>query len=219
MLWMIGVLTAVLTAFYSFRLLFLVFGGKERFHTSHSEHPVHPHESPWTMTVPLVLLSVASLLAGWAGEHYGILNYLAQELPLPKESLQAGSMSENALKGLSVLVGIIGIIVAWMLYGRESSIPSALARNFGFFYRVSLHKWYFDELYDAVFVQTSFMVARLFWQELDKGVIDGIVNGVATFFRGSAAKLRQYQTGQLQNYAMVMAIGVFGLVALYLVFD
>lgn len=219
MLWLIGVLTAVLTAFYSFRLLFLVFSGKERFHTSHEGHAVHPHESPLTMTIPLVLLSVAAVFAGWAGEHYGILNYLSQELPLPKEAAIAGGLSEEALKGLSIAVGVVGIFVAWMFYGRESSIPASLARNFGFLYRFSLHKWYFDEAYDALFVRSSFMVARLFWQELDKGLIDGIVNGVAVFFRGSATSLRRYQTGQIQNYAMVMAIGVFGLVALYLVFD
>ena len=103
------------------------------------------------MTIPLVLLSVAAVFAGWAGEHYGILNYLSQELPLPKEAAIAGGLSEEALKGLSIAVGVVGIFVAWMFYGRESSIPASLARNFGFLYRFSLHKWYFDEAYDALF--------------------------------------------------------------------
>ena len=219
MLWLIGVLTAVLTAFYSFRLLFLVFGGKERFHSENHGHPVHPHESPLTMTIPLILLSTAAIVAGWAGEHYGVLEYLAQELPLPKETITPGDLSENALKGLSIAVGVLGIAVAWVFYGRTSTIPSTLAKNLSFFYRLSLYKWYFDELYDVVFVRSSFLIGRLFWQELDKGVIDGVVNGVAEFFRSSASNLRRYQTGQLQNYAMVMAIGVFGLVAFYLVFN
>lgn len=219
MLWLIGVLTAVLTAFYSFRLLFLVFWGKERFHSEGSGHAVHPHESPLTMTIPLVLLSIAAIVAGWAGEHYGVLEYLAQELPLPKGNPAAGSLSEDALKGLSIAVGVFGIFVAWAFYGRASTIPASLAKGFPFFYKISLFKWYFDELYDLVFVRTSFLIGRLFWQELDKGVIDGIVNGVAAFFRNSGLGLRRYQTGQLQNYAMVMAIGVFGLVAFYLVFN
>ncbi len=221
-LWMIGVLTAVLTAFYSFRLMFLVFGGKERFHSDqagHGGHGIHPHESPWTMTVPLVLLSIAAVVAGWAGEHYGVLEYLAQELPIPHQDPVAGGMSDSALKGLSVGVGLLGIFVAWAFYGRESSIPGSLAKGLSFFYKLSLYKWYFDELYDLVFVRSSFLIGRLFWQELDKGVIDETVNGVAAFFRNSGLGLRRYQTGQLQNYAMVMAIGVFGLVAFYLVFN
>jgi NADH-quinone oxidoreductase subunit L len=120
---------------------------------------------------------------------------------------------------LSVAVGVLGILAAWVLYGKESAIPGALARNLSFFYRISLHKWYFDELYDAVFVRPSFIVGRLFWQELDKGVIDGIVNGVGTFFRGSGGAMRNLQSGQIQNYAMVMGIGAFGLLAFYLVFN
>jgi NADH-quinone oxidoreductase subunit L len=219
MLWLIGVLTAVLTAFYSFRLLFLVFGGKERFHSEGHGHAVHPHESPLTMTIPLLVLSIATVFAGWAGEHYGILQYLSQELPLPHTGEGAGGFSENALKGLSVAGGLLGILMAWALYGKESAIPGALAKNFSFFYKVSLHKWYFDELYDAVFVRPSFAIGRLFWQELDKGVIDGIVNGVATFFRSSGGGLRRLQSGQIQNYAMAMAIGAFGLVAFYLFFN
>ena len=219
MLWLIGVLTAVLTAFYSFRLLFLVFGGKERFHSEGQGHAVHPHESPFTMTIPLLVLSIATVFAGWAGEHYGILQYLSQELPIPPVKEAAGGFSENALKGLSVAGALFGILIAWILYGKESSIPAALARNLSFFYKISLHKWYFDEFYDAVFVRPSFAIGRLFWQELDKGVIDGIVNGVAYFFRNSGGSLRRLQSGQIQNYAMAMAIGAFGLVAFYLFFN
>ena len=219
MLWLIGVLTAVLTAFYSFRLLFLVFGGKERFHSEGHGHAVHPHESPLTMTIPLLVLSIATVFAGWAGEHYGILQYLSQELPLPHVQETSGGFSENALKGLSVAGALFGILIAWALYGKESSVPAALARNLSFFYKISLHKWYFDELYDALFVRPSFAIGRLFWQEIDKGVIDGVVNGVAHFFRNSGGGLRRLQSGQIQNYAMAMAIGAFGLVAFYLFFN
>lgn len=213
-LWAIGLGTAVLTAFYTFRLVFMVFTGKERFaHDGHHGHA--PHESPLVMTIPLVVLAVGAVFAGWFGEHYEIISYLSQDMTVP-HYLGRPELSDSTLKLLSVGAGVIGIFLAYIFYGRPSSIPELLAKKFRPLFNLSQNKWYFDEIYDHVFTRPTIFLSYMLWRELDKGVIDMAVNGVASFCQSSGASLRRLQTGQLQNYALVMALGLFGMVSLFL---
>jgi NADH-quinone oxidoreductase subunit L len=213
--WVIGVVTALLTAFYSFRLIFMVFSGKERFSQNEGHHDHAPHESPLVITIPLLALAVCAIVAGWMGERYDIVGYLAQDMTVP-HAVGRMELSESSLKGISVAVGVLGILIAFVMYGKPSTLPQTLARTFQPLFRLSQNKWYFDELYDLVFVRPTIVLSHLLWVEVDKGVIDMAVNGVASFCRTSGAAMRRIQTGQLQNYALVMALGLFGMVSLYL---
>jgi NADH-quinone oxidoreductase subunit L len=125
-------------------------------------------------------------------------------------------LSEDSLKAISVIVGLVGILLAYFLYAKPSTVPQRMAHQFKRLYSLSLNKWFFDEFYDLVFVKPTIFLSFLLWKEVDKGVIDGIVNGVAEFCQTSAASLRRLQTGQLQTYALVMAIGLFGMVSVFL---
>ncbi len=218
LLWMIGAFTAFLTAFYTFRLIFVVFMGKEKFsegehHHGHEGHA--PHESPLVMTFPLMVLSVFALAAGWAGNHFDIIGFLSQSMPVPHPAGRP-QLSEDALLGISVIAGVLGIALAYMMYAKPSTIPQKIAGQFKLLYSISLNKWFFDEFYDLVFVKPTMFLSFLLWREVDKGVIDGIVNGVADFCQSSAVAIRRVQTGQLQNYALVMALGLFGMISLFL---
>ncbi|EQD80053.1 proton-translocating NADH-quinone oxidoreductase, chain L, partial [mine drainage metagenome] len=134
--WMIGLFTAMLTAFYTFRLIFVVFSGKEKFsegehHHGHEGHA--PHESPLVMTFPLLFLSVMALCAGWAGEHYDIIGFLSQSMTVPHPTARP-ELSDNSLKVISVVVGLIGIFLAYAFYSKPSSIPEKLAQQFKWLY-------------------------------------------------------------------------------------
>ena len=213
-LWMIGIVTAALTAFYTFRLVFMVFSGKERF--SHDGHHGHaPHESPLVMTIPLLVLSLGAIFGGVVGEHYDIVSFLSQNMTVPHFAVRA-ELSDSTLKLISVVAGGIGIALAYLFYGRPSNIPELLARGFRPFFKLSQNKWYFEEIYDHVFTRPTIFISFLMWKELDKGVIDMAVNGVASLCQNSGATLKRLQTGQLQNYALVMALGLFGMVSLFL---
>ncbi len=212
--WAIGVTTAILTAFYTFRLIFMVFTGKENF--SHDGHHGHaPHESPLVMTIPLMILAVGAVFAGWAGEHFDIIGYLSQSMTVPHFS-GTPAISEDSLKLISVIAGVVGIATAFLLYGRPSGVPLALSRTFRPLFELSQNKWYFDEIYDAVFTRPMIFLSFILWREVDKGVIDMVVNGVASSCQSIGSSLRRVQTGQLQNYALVMALGLFGMVSIFL---
>ena len=111
---------------------------------------------------------------------------------------------------------MVGIATAFLLYGRPSNIPVALSRTFRPLFELSQNKWYFDEIYDAVFTRPMIFLSFILWREVDKGVIDMVVNGVASSCQSMGASLRRLQTGQLQNYALVMALGLFGMVSIFL---
>jgi NADH-quinone oxidoreductase subunit L len=217
----IGKLTAIvllaaafLTALYMFRLVFLVFFGKERFDTSH----VHPHESgPW-MAIPLVLLAIASVFAGFAGfppEDGPIHHFLhhAFEHVHPHEV----SMEMTWTFGIiSTVVALSGVLGAYLAYFRGSVSPEALADRFPALYQFLYNKWYFDELYNAVIVQPMKNFAVFLWRVVDVGVIDAAVNGVASGISGVSQRLRHVQTGLVANYALAIALGMVVIVGVYL---
>jgi NADH-quinone oxidoreductase subunit L len=216
--WLIGLVTAFLTAFYIFRLVFTVFHG-----TSHvsKEARHHLHESPAVVTVPLIALAVLSLTAGWVGIPSESLNairpFLAPVLAAhPVEAHGESHALEYALMVVSVLVAAAGVWLAHLFYVKSPELPARLAASAGNLYQLSLNKWYVDEFYDKVFVRPTVQLATTLWRGFDVRVIDGAVNGVARVTQAWGGVLRVMQSGQLQHYALFMAIGVVLVVGVYL---
>ncbi|MBV8282018.1 MAG: NADH-quinone oxidoreductase subunit L, partial [Candidatus Eremiobacteraeota bacterium] len=195
---------------------FLVFEGEPRF----DHHDVHPHESVGWMVGPLVVLAFLSVVIGaivGAPPDQGLFHNFLD--PVFKPLL--GAESEHALSetliliGASLLVAITGIWVAWMMYIRRAWSPSALAAQYAGLYNLLLHKWYVDEIYNAIIVQPALGFARFLWT-FDAGVIDGIVNGLGYLTRGTGRVLRGIQSGVVGNYALGMTLGLLAIVGSFL---
>ncbi len=238
--WAIGVLVAVMTAFYMFRLIGLTFWGESRV-----DKVVEPkiHESPRVMTIPLWLLAIPSLFLGlflsWPGPPLGPLfgqegpGLLAGWLePVYKQGFEILGRHEEAfaifgidgvLILISVAVAVIGMVAAWRLFGveigrlRRRGNPeqvTALSARAPFLYRASLNKWWFDELNHLMFMVIGGRIAAFLWW-FDANIVDGIVNGIGTVTRLSGGGLARVQTGRVQNYALGIAIGLIVMVASY----
>ena len=215
-----GVLAAFLTAFYSFRLLFMTFHGRSRV-----EHHVleHVHESPANMNEPMILLAVGAAASGyalrgffigpdWQGFWGSSIFTLPANNPISRMETLPGY-----LVPLPTLVGLLGIATAYVFYIVRLEIPAWLAERFRPIYHFLLKKWYFDEIYDALLVQPTMRLARLLWQVGDRTVIDGVPNGLAVLATDSAAEAVKLQSGSVAQYAFAMVIGVVVLVGIYLV--
>jgi len=209
------------TALYSFRLIFMVFFGKERMDED-ARH--HLHESPWVVTLPLILLAIPSLVIGWStigpllfGDFFGSAIFV-----LPQHDVLAEMGAEYhgplafLLHGLTspvILLAFAGVAVAWYLYLKNPLLPAKIQERFAFVYRVLDNKYYFDAFNENVIARGSRMIGRLFWQVGDVTVIDGaVVNGTANSIGRLAGVLRRIQTGYLYNYAFAMVIGLVILV-------
>ncbi|HEY9812727.1 MAG TPA: NAD(P)H-quinone oxidoreductase subunit 5 [Candidatus Sericytochromatia bacterium] len=189
-------------------------------HDSHSGHSDHPHESPWTMTLPLVVLAVPSALIGLVGTPFN--NYFEEFIHPPTEAVT--EVLEHAaefnltefliLAGASVGVSLIGITLASLMYMGRKIDPSAIAAKIPFFYNLSLNKWYFDEVYDRLFIQGSRRLARQV-MEVDFRVVDGAVNltGLVTLLSGEG--LKYFETGRAQFYALIVFGAVLGFVIVF----
>ena len=213
------VLAAFLTAFYSWRLLFMTFHGKSR-----ADHHVleHVHESPWVMVGPLLVLALGAVIAGWAlhgwfiGEEWkhfwagSIFNGPHNEIIERLEHVPVW------VEAAPLVVGLAGIALAYFMYMASPLAPIRLAERFGAVYRFLLNKWYFDELYDAIFVQPLIRVAGVFWRTGDATLIDGVPNGLAWLTSGSSRQIVKLQTGSLAVYAFAMLIGVVALVGIFM---
>ncbi len=229
--WAIGLLVAGLTGFYMFRLMGLTFWGKSR--VDPAVEP-HIHESPPSMTIPLVLLAIPSmflgLLIGWPPGS-GLINQWLEPIFAESYAL-AGHLGESyELFGIdgwllltSVGVATVGVILAWRLFGveflirragRPQEVQRATARV-PFLYRASVNKWWFDDLYDLLFIRFGGMVAGSLWW-FDRTVIDGTVNGIGALTADAGRELRRVQTGRVQNYALGIAIGLIVMAGSYLV--
>jgi NADH-quinone oxidoreductase subunit L len=207
-LWFIGFVTALLTAYYMSRQVFMVFFGEKRFDEEH----VHPHESPWTMTVPLIVLAALSLGGGALNLPFkNSVKFLDQWLEPVVEGAQrsfdvAGAVQAGLAIGTAVLCAVSIVLAAqvYLRHKREPIEPELFA-----------HAWYYDEAVSA-FVGGPGEKAFEETAEFDRGIIDGAVNGVAGLVRLSASKLRLAQTGYVRNYALGIAVGAFVLVGLFL---
>ena len=251
----LGAFAALLTSFYSWRLLFLTFWGKPRWaesehiqhavheHHADSEHDnppsqesadqgephhvpsahhgdgtggYHPHESPWTMLVPLVVLSLGAVFAGFifyepfihgASFWNGAVVY-NEHLIHAMEEIPAWA------KWSATIAMLIGFAIAWFSYIRDTSLPGKIAEQLGPVYTFVYNKWYFDELYNFIFVKGAFWFGRLFWQKGDVGIIDRFgPNGIAWLVDRGAIANRRFQSGYLTNYALIMLVGLVAAVS------
>jgi NADH-quinone oxidoreductase subunit L len=208
---------ALLTAFYSWRLMFLTFEGKPR------EKPdvlAHAHEPPWTMGLPLVLLALGSLLAGAVFMRFFIG---VDQVAFWKGSLVTRAGEDHPEMPLLIqlaptLFMIVGFAIAWYFYITNPLVPFGLAKRFRGAYQFLLHAWYFDDLYDFLFVRPAKRLGRFLWKTGDGTVIDGIgPDGVAARVIDITNRVVKLQTGYIYHYAFVMLIGV-ALIITYFIF-
>ena len=228
------------TAFYSFRMYFLVFHGEERFRhkpfppeddhahddhgDSHDEHgAATPHESPWVVTAPLILLAIPSVVIGFLtiqpmlyGEFFkDSIAVDAAAHPAMTELAEAfHGASAMALHGLSSLpfwLALAGVVTAWWFYLKQPAIPAAIARTFSPIVRVLENKYYMDWFNEHVLAAGARWVGTGLWKGGDQALIDGAVNGSAGAVGMLAGVVRRWQTGRLYQYALVMLLGIFAL--------
>jgi NADH-quinone oxidoreductase subunit L len=217
----LGTIVAFLTAFYSWRLIIMTFHGTPR-----ADHHTmeHVHESAWPMLLPLIILSFGAVFAGWAFHDAFIgeerLSFWAGAIANQPHNhvFEAMEHIPGIISLLPTLVGLCGIGLAYVMYWFFPEIPGQLATQFGGLYRFLLNKWYFDELYDFLFVRPSIALARILWHVGDETLIDGMPNGAAALAAGGAAQVVKIQTGSIAVYAFSMLIGVVALVSIFLVF-
>ena len=217
--WM-GIIAAILTAFYSWRLIIMTFHGESR---ADEKTLAHVHESPKVMLVPLLVLAAGALFAGYLGYDYFVGHDMKafwgdSILVLPaNNSIEAAHHAPSWVKILPIAVAVAGILAAYYAYMMNRDLPGKLAARFQGTYRFLLNKWYFDELYDYLFVPPAHRLGRNLWKDGDGAVIDGIgPDGVAAATRFIAQRVARLQSGFLYHYAFAMLIGVAGIVTWYL---
>lgn len=220
-LYAIGLLTALLTSFYMFRLIFLTFAGKPRY----DEHHVHVHESPWSMLGPLVILAVLSVVGGWlaAPALWGGTDYFTGFLAPVFGSAASGAeaMNEAATHQLEIILAIVavastlvGLGVAYWLYIRQPGKPEQLAKSMKPVYNTLLNKYYVDELYAAVIIKPLMWIStNVLWKGIDVAGIDGTVNGIATGATAIGDTVRHTQSGNTRSYAVWVVIGALVVIA------
>jgi NADH-quinone oxidoreductase subunit L len=241
----LGAFAALLTSFYSWRLMFLTFWGKPRWaasehiqhavHGDHHDHPdeehagheaahhvpdphhgegtggYHPHESPWTMLVPILLLAVGAIFAGFAFHPWFLErgDFWNGAIAWNEHLMEGMEHVPLWVKLAATVVMLVGAFVAWMAYIRDTEIPGKVAEQLGPVYKFVYNKWYFDELYDFLFVQPAFWLGRQLWKRGDEGTIDRFgPNGAAWAVGQGSTFARRVQSGYLTSYALVMLLGL-----------
>ncbi|MBI2418626.1 MAG: NADH-quinone oxidoreductase subunit L [Ignavibacteriales bacterium] len=216
--WAVGALTAMMTAFYMFRLYILTFEGKERF----DHHHVHPHESPKVMTVPLQILAVLSIIGGFigipkvmAGEHGNLLEtWLEPVFKLAQTHLRHNGSEhshfvEIFLMVVSVVIAVASILLARYIYLNKTEIADTTTRKFRGIYRILFNKYYVDEIYDAAVIKPILKTSEtVLWKFTDVGIIDGLINRSAKLIDQVSVIVKKMQTGVAQFYAIIMAGGI-----------
>ena len=228
--WVLAMAGAFFTPFYTFRLIFLTFHGKNRgvphsdphshgSHGSHGEH--HIHESPWVMTVPLMFLAVGAVAAGWigippllgGGAHFA--EFLKPVVGHPE--FHGTHAEEFGVMGLSTTLALIGLGLAAFLYLRKTDLPEKIVKAFSGVHKVLYNKYYIDELYNYTIVKPTLWIAnKIILAITDGKIIEGVVNGVPGSIGWFSEKLRKVQTGLTQHYGIMMAAGAVFIIALVL---
>ena len=216
------VLVALLTAFYSWRLVFVTFFGKPR-----ADHHTmeHVHESPWVMLVPLLALSLGAIFIGGGFNHLfvgeGREGFWREAIKVlgPHDSLAHAEGEQSFLVGqVPLIASLAGFVWAWMFYIQRPELPAKLAAAFPGVYKFLLNKWYFDELYDFLFVKNAFRLGRLLWKRGDAGTIDRFgPDGISAAANRAARGLGILQSGYLYHYAFAMIIGIAVFVTWFIV--
>jgi NADH-quinone oxidoreductase subunit L len=209
----LGVTAVFMTAFYSWRLLFMTFHGKPR---ASKEVMAHVHESPKIMLLPLVPLAFGALFAGAFGYYIlGMVDgdhaFWAGAISVSDENntLQAAHHVPGWVAALPLILSISGIVCAWLFYIKAPALPQKLASAFSGIYRFLLNKWYVDELYQRVFIDPALRLGNKLWRFIDIGVIDNLgPNGAAGLTKIAARASVAVQTGKVYHYAFVMLLGL-----------
>jgi NADH-quinone oxidoreductase subunit L len=220
-LYFVGLLTALLTAFYMFRLVFLTFWGKPRF----DQHHVHVHESPWSMLGPLVALAVLSVVGGWVAAPAlwgGKDLFTAFLAPVFGSGEAAHAIDEVAAHNLeltlaivAVITALMGIAVAYWLYVRQPKKPEQLAKSLQPVYKTLLNKYWVDELYAATVVRPLVWISdHVLWKIVDVEAIDGTVNGIAQGATAIGDSVRHTQSGNARSYASWVVVGALIVIAI-----
>ncbi len=218
--YLVGVIAAFMTAFYSWRLLFMTFHGKSRV-DPHVEK--HIHESPSIMIMPLYVLALGAIVAGFVGFDAfvgdGREAFWTDSIKVVAghDALEGAHHAPLWVQLLPTLVGLAGIALAWQFYIRRPELPAIYAERFKPLYLFIYNKWYFDELYDRIFVRPAKAIGRGLWKGGDGAVIDGLgPDGLAAMTLGVARRAARLQTGYVYHYAFAMLVGVVILVSWYL---
>jgi NADH-quinone oxidoreductase subunit L len=225
--WLFGVITAFITSFYMFRLMYMTFGGEYRgaplqeahSHSGH-DHDDHghghgtPHESPWVMLGPLAVLAALSVVGGFVGYGDRFEHFLAPvfqqvaETPIQGTAPEAVKTIEYVLMGISISMAGLGWLLAYLLYSRRPQLPARIAHALGGLYEAVVHKYYVDELYAILFVKPLVEGSTtILWHGVDEGVIDATVNNSADAARHLSDEARHMQSGNLRSYAGWVAAG------------
>jgi len=231
-LWGIGAVAACFTAFYMFRLVFMTFFGKCRINPKVKDHL---HESPLVITIPLMVLGFLAVVGGYIGLPKligdllgGVPNYFEHWLEPVFEQAQhfgtqyahTGAHHSHALEwglmGLSVVIALVGISIAFTMYMANDKLPAKFTSTFPALHRAVYNKWYIDELYDCLIVNPCKSLGNLLWKGFDVLIVDGIVNGVGKAVMGFSAGLKGLQSGYTHNYALGMALGAVVIVVVYI---
>jgi NADH-quinone oxidoreductase subunit L len=222
--WLIGAVAAFMTATYMFRAVFMTFHGKSRV-----DHEVahHLHESPGMMTVPLILLAILSVIGGLVG--FPIIEggnkfaeFLAPVFALPAgfpKAAEAGHHAvsfEVAMMIISMAIAGLGILLAYRMYIKNPALPDRLAERFKAPYDALVNKYWVDEIYHFLFVGPLIRLSVFLWRFFDDLIVDGMVNGVAALFRGGSEVFKRLQTGNVQNYALSILIGIVFMIGYFL---
>jgi NADH-quinone oxidoreductase subunit L len=215
----LGLASAFLTAFYSWRLLFLTFHGKTR--ANHHDFD-HAHESPKLMLIPLLILAIGSIFAGYVGVHYFNMissenNFFADSIFLAEEHFELLNEIHHTpviVKFLPMLLSFIAIILAYLFYVKNIELPKKIARKFSWLYKFSLNKWYFDELYEIIFIKPMRSLGNFLWRIIDVKFVDGIPNSLTILTRFASQGISKIQTGFIYNYALWMVLGIVGILSL-----
>ncbi|NHC06107.1 NADH-quinone oxidoreductase subunit L [Azonexus fungiphilus] len=234
------------TAFYSFRMYFLVFHGEERFGKDDHGHDAHhdddhgdhhhglapgqkPHETPWVVTLPLVLLAIPSVIIGYigigpmvAGDYFkGVIHVDAAAHPALSHFLEhfhgAAAMGLHAFSTPPFYLALSGVVLSWFFYMKRPDIPAAIQRRFAAVNTLLENKYYFDKINEFVFAGGARVLGKALWRGGDVGIIDGlIVNGSARLVGWVATVSRMFQTGYVYHYAFTMIIGLLVLMTLWI---
>ena len=228
------------TAFYAFRQYFIVFHGKERWREAkpdhHDDHGHHhglkssdnPHESPWVVTLPLILLAIPSVIIGYIaiepmlyGDFFKDVIYVNHELHpvmhiMKEEFHGAMAMVSHSLHTPVLYLAIGGVLAAWFLYVKAPQLPAKIAQTFRPVYVLFENKYYLDNIYFAVFAKGTRALGTFFWKAVDTAIIDnGLVNGAAKLVGAVAGQVRRLQTGFIYTYAAAMVSGVLVLIVVF----
>lgn len=219
-LWLVGLFGALLTAFYMFRLVVLTFEGTPRFSTKKDGHEHLPHEAPKSMTIPLIVLAILSVVGGLIGiPHWsGIEHWLDPVFAPAQEKLLLSERGfdwvEILLMIVSVAVAVAGIWAARKIYLERIDLAESFKKKYQALYGLLLNKYKIDELYDAAVVNPILKGSeKILWKGIDVNVIDGVVNGAARVINYFSQTFRKVQTGVVQFYAVIFVGGIVAVLA------